>query len=88
MKQLALVVVLLLASVATASAECAWVLWTSVNALEWESRGGFNTREDCEREREVGRRNSPRDQQDRWPRVRSSELLPPRHRRPAGPKAR
>jgi hypothetical protein len=46
-----LVVALLLASVGTASAECAWVLWTRVNALEWESRGGFNTREDCERER-------------------------------------
>ena len=51
MTRLALVVVLFLASVGTASAECAWVLWTRVNTQEWESRGGFNTREDCERER-------------------------------------
>jgi hypothetical protein len=27
------------------------VLWTKVNALEWETRGGFDTRADCERER-------------------------------------
>jgi hypothetical protein len=46
-----LIVVLLLASVGTASAECAWVLWTRINALEWETRGGFETRADCERER-------------------------------------
>jgi hypothetical protein len=45
------VVLLLLASVGTASAECAWVLWTKINALEWETRGGFDTRADCERER-------------------------------------
>jgi hypothetical protein len=45
------VFVVILASVGTASAECAWVLWTRVNALEWESRGGFNTRDECERER-------------------------------------
>jgi hypothetical protein len=44
-------VLLLLVSFGTASAECAWVLWTSINALEWEARGGFNTREDCETER-------------------------------------
>jgi hypothetical protein len=46
-----LIVVLLLASVGTASAECAWVLWTRINALEWETRGGYDTRADCERER-------------------------------------
>jgi hypothetical protein len=50
-RRMSLVVALLLASIGSASAECAWVLWTRVNALEWESRGGFNTREDCERER-------------------------------------
>jgi hypothetical protein len=46
-----LVVVVLLASLGTASAECAWVLWTKINELEWETRGGFDTRADCERER-------------------------------------
>jgi hypothetical protein len=46
-----LVVLLLLASVGTASAECAWVLWTKINVLEWERRGGYDTRADCERER-------------------------------------
>jgi hypothetical protein len=46
-----LVVILLIASVGTASAECAWVLWTKINALEWETRGGYDTRADCERER-------------------------------------
>jgi hypothetical protein len=46
-----LVPLLLLASVVTASTDCAWVLWTKINELEWETRGGFDTRADCERER-------------------------------------
>jgi len=43
--------VLFLASAGTASAECGWVLWTKINALEWETRGGYDSRADCERRR-------------------------------------
>jgi hypothetical protein len=50
-RRASLVPLFLLASVVTASADCAWVLWTKINELEWETRGGFDTREDCERER-------------------------------------
>jgi hypothetical protein len=50
-RRASLVILLLHGSVGTASAECAWVLWTKINALEWETRGGFDTRADCERER-------------------------------------
>jgi hypothetical protein len=50
-RRASLVPLLLLASVVTASADCAWVLWTKINELEWETRGGFDTRADCERER-------------------------------------
>jgi hypothetical protein len=45
------VALLLVASFGTVSAECAWVLWTKINALEWETRGGYDTRAECERER-------------------------------------
>jgi hypothetical protein len=27
------------------------LLWTKINALEWETRGGYDNRADCERER-------------------------------------
>jgi hypothetical protein len=50
-RRASLVPLLLLASVVAASADCAWVLWTKINELEWETRGGFDTRADCERER-------------------------------------
>jgi hypothetical protein len=50
-RRASLVVVLVLASFNAASGDCAWVLWTKINALEWETRGGFDTRADCERER-------------------------------------
>jgi hypothetical protein len=45
-RRASLIVVLLLTSVCTASAECAWVLWTRINALEWEPRGGYDMRAD------------------------------------------
>jgi hypothetical protein len=51
MKQLArsvpLVVVLLLASVGTASAECAWVLWSKVGSDDWSPHTGFPASELC-----------------------------------------
>jgi hypothetical protein len=50
-RRASLVPLLLLASVVAASADCAWVLWTKINELEWETRGGFDSRADCERER-------------------------------------
>jgi hypothetical protein len=50
------VVLLLLASVGTASGECAWVLWSqlmvsgrSLGDAQWEIRTAWNTREDCEK---------------------------------------
>src|SRR5438309_3894040 len=45
-----LVVLLLLGSVATASAECAWVLWYSPNAPEsWVREDAFESRATCVR---------------------------------------
>ena len=46
-----LVVLSLLLSVATASAECAWVLWMSQSQIRaqssWVPHGAFVTRQDC-----------------------------------------
>jgi hypothetical protein len=44
-------VVALLLLIGPASGECAWVLWTKVNTQEWETRGEYPTRSECERER-------------------------------------
>ena len=46
-----LVVVLLLASVGTASAECAWVLWGFEASVGWLPLLGYETRAECDADR-------------------------------------
>jgi hypothetical protein len=71
----AIVALYLLTSAATASAECAWVLWISSlerAALEYAPVAAMTTKAECEQARQEHTRDQER-----------SLSVPPRHHRPA-----
>jgi hypothetical protein len=89
MTQLALVVVLLLASVGTAFAECAWVLWftsgkTSANVLPVEA---YAMKDECEAAMQ-DRRTSIEDHKRKYPGEFAFCRCLPDTVDPRGPKAR
>lgn len=53
-----IVVFSLLASAATARAECAWVLWEQINAEPWALKDGFSDGDSCKRPLRSGIRKS------------------------------
>ena len=53
-----LVALFLLASAATAYAECAWVLWEQINTQPWSVKDGFADTDSCQRALRSGIRKS------------------------------
>jgi hypothetical protein len=80
-RRASLVALLLLASVGTASAECAWVLWVEYPRSGYSPLDAFQTREACDGERYSERTRKLAAEVSGFP------LCPPDTVDPRGPKA-